>query len=142
MCGSRGGGGQGLMCGSRGGGGQGPPPPLDPHIRLFYLILLDAVCLLCTSPGSEWMDLLKFLVCKYIVVYLLLCLCSYVTCVDSDRPCSLLLSLEPPNGVQSVPKGAQWLSGRVLDSRPRGCGFEPHRCLCIVVLEQDTFILA
>ena len=21
----------------------------------------------------------------------------------------------------------QWLSGRVLDSRPRGCGFEPHR---------------
>ena len=22
--------------------------------------------------------------------------------------------------------GAQWLSGRVLDSRPRGCGFEPH----------------
>ena len=24
--------------------------------------------------------------------------------------------------------GAQWLSGRVLDSRPRGRGFEPHRC--------------
>ena len=23
--------------------------------------------------------------------------------------------------------GAQWLSGRVLDSRPRGRGFEPHR---------------
>ena len=22
--------------------------------------------------------------------------------------------------------GAQWLSGRVLESRPRGCGFEPH----------------
>ena len=22
--------------------------------------------------------------------------------------------------------GAQWLSGRVLDSRPRGHGFEPH----------------
>ena len=33
-------------------------------------------------------------------------------------------------------------SGRVLDSRPRGCGFEPHRCHCIVVFEQDTFILA
>ena len=30
-------------------------------------------------------------------------------------------------------KGAQWLSGRVLDSRP------VH---CVVVLEQDTFILA
>ena len=33
-------------------------------------------------------------------------------------------------------------SGRVLDSRLRGRGFEPHRCHCIVVLEQDTFILA
>ena len=37
---------------------------------------------------------------------------------------------------------AQWLSGRVLDSRPRGRGFEPHRRHCVVVLEQDTFILA
>ena len=38
--------------------------------------------------------------------------------------------------------GAQWLSGRVLDSRPKGCGYEPHRRNCVVVLEQDTFILA
>ena len=38
--------------------------------------------------------------------------------------------------------GAQWLSGRVLDSRPRGHGFEPHRRHCVGVLEQDTFILA
>ena len=38
--------------------------------------------------------------------------------------------------------GAQWLSGRVLDSRPRGRGFEPYRRHCVVVLEQDTFILA
>ena len=38
--------------------------------------------------------------------------------------------------------GAQWLSGRVLDLRPKGPGFEslPHHC--IVVLEQDIFILA
>ena len=36
--------------------------------------------------------------------------------------------------------GTQWLSSRVLDSRPRGREFEPHRRL--VVLEQDTFILA
>ena len=39
-------------------------------------------------------------------------------------------------------QGAQWLSGRVLDWRPRGCGLEPHQCHCVVVLEQDTFILA
>ena len=38
--------------------------------------------------------------------------------------------------------GAQWLSGRVLDSRPRGRGFEPHQRKCVVLLEQDTLILA
>ena len=38
--------------------------------------------------------------------------------------------------------GAQWLSGRVLDSRPRGRGFEALPRHCVVVLEQDTFILA
>ena len=38
--------------------------------------------------------------------------------------------------------GAQWLSGRVLDTRPKGWGFQPHRRHCVVVLEQDTFILA
>ena len=38
--------------------------------------------------------------------------------------------------------GAQWLSGSVLDSILRGRGFEPHRRHCVVVLEQDTFILA
>ena len=37
---------------------------------------------------------------------------------------------------------AQWLSGRALDSRPRGAGFEPHQPHCVVVFEQDTFILA
>ena len=33
--------------------------------------------------------------------------------------------------------GGQWLSGRVLDSRPRGCGFEPNRCHCIVSLSKN-----
>ena len=32
--------------------------------------------------------------------------------------------------------GAQWLSGRVLDSRPRGRGFEPHRRHCVVSLSK------
>ena len=35
--------------------------------------------------------------------------------------------------------GAQWLSGRVLDSRPKGRRFEPHRRHCIVVLEQHIY---
>ena len=33
--------------------------------------------------------------------------------------------------------GAQWLSGRVLDSRPRGCGFEPHWRHCVVSLSKN-----
>ena len=37
--------------------------------------------------------------------------------------------------------GAQWLSGRGLDLRPRVHVFEPLQSLCCV-LEQDTLILA
>ena len=33
--------------------------------------------------------------------------------------------------------GAQWLSGRVLDSRLRGRGFEPHWCHCVVSLSKN-----
>ena len=33
--------------------------------------------------------------------------------------------------------GAQWLNGRVLDSRPRGRGFEPHRRHCVVSLSKN-----
>ena len=38
--------------------------------------------------------------------------------------------------------GSLWLSGRVLDSRPKGHGFEPHWHHCVLYLEQDTFSLA
>ena len=31
------------------------------------------------------------------------------------------------NELNVIPTGEQWLSGRVLDSRPRGGGLEPHR---------------
>ena len=34
-------------------------------------------------------------------------------------------------------EGAQWLSGRVLDSRPKGRGFEPHRSHCVVSLSKN-----
>ena len=33
--------------------------------------------------------------------------------------------------------GARWLSGRVLDSRPKGRGFEPHRRHCGVSLNKN-----
>ena len=38
--------------------------------------------------------------------------------------------------VQLSLKGAQWLGGRVLESIPRGCGFEPHQCHCVVSLRK------
>ena len=37
--------------------------------------------------------------------------------------------------------GAQRLSGRVLDSRPRGRGFEPHRHHCVVSLSKTHLSL-
>ena len=33
--------------------------------------------------------------------------------------------------------GAQWLSGRVLDSRPRGRWLEPHQRHCVVSLSKN-----
>ena len=34
-------------------------------------------------------------------------------------------------------KEAQWLSGRVLDSRLRGCGFEPHQRHCAMSMSKN-----
>ena len=58
-------------------------------------------------------------------------------CIDSSYCISDILY----GFSNTVNQGAQWLSGRVFDSRPKGSGFEPHRRHCVVVLEQDTFIL-
>ena len=35
--------------------------------------------------------------------------------------------------------GAQWLSGRVLDSRPKDREFEPHRRHCVVSLSKNIY---
>ena len=56
--------------------------------------------------------------------------------------CLCVFILDYTDILQFEFKGAQWLSGRVFDSRPRGRGFEPHRRHYVVVVEQDTFILA
>ena len=37
-------------------------------------------------------------------------------------------------------EGAQWLSGRVLYSRPRGGRLEPHWCHCVVSLGNRHFL--
>ena len=51
-----------------------------------------------------------------------------------SNPC-LLCKLSSPD------MGAQWLSGRVLDSRQRDLGFEPHQHHCVVSFSK-TLILA
>ena len=56
--------------------------------------------------------------------------------------CASIIPFPDHNQVGKPFVTAQWLIGRVLDSRPRGCGFEPHWRHSVVVLEQDTFILA
>ena len=38
-------------------------------------------------------------------------------------------------------KGAQWLSGKVLDLRPKGRGFQPHRHHCVVSLRKTHLSL-
>ena len=52
------------------------------------------------------------------------CLALFVFLVSRDCCVTLLM-------------GAQWLSGRVLDSRPKGRGFEPHRRHCVVSLSKN-----
>ena len=39
--------------------------------------------------------------------------------------------------IQTKFEGAQWLSGRVLDLRPKGRGFQPHRRHCVVSLSKN-----
>ena len=44
-----------------------------------------------------------------------------------------IFTISSLNGLLSL-VGAQWLSGRVLDSRPKGRGFEPN---CVVFLRKN-----
>ena len=37
--------------------------------------------------------------------------------------------------------GVKWLSGRVLDSRSKGCGFKPHLRHCVVSLTKTLYPL-
>ena len=54
-------------------------------------------------------------------------------CFDMAFKHSFILHDHP----QRCIKGAQWLSGSVLDSRPKGRGFEPHRRHCVVSLSKN-----
>ena len=53
--------------------------------------------------------------------------CSHTQRLDGDKGSDQNLDLTAHSCNKYQNQGAQWLSGRVLDSRPRGRGFEPHR---------------
>ena len=74
-----------------------------------------------------------FTCCVFVVVVVVVIQSMLFVLLYSYRLCTI---------VQTYVKGAQWLSVRVFDSRPKGRGFEPHRRHCVMVLEQGTFILA
>ena len=63
------------------------------------------------------------------------------TCAYAQSDHSLCLKLEYSMTVKLLIEqhleGAQWLSGRVLDSRPKGRGFEPHWRHCVVSLSKN-----
>ena len=79
---------------------------------------MNLVMSICTYVQKS-----KIFECKIVIIFLP---------IGAQKNCIIMLIWE----------GGQWLSGRVLDSRQRGRGFEPHGRHCVVVLEQDTFILA
>ena len=54
---------------------------------------------------------------------------KYVLILSLSLPCS--------NIFLGGGGGAQWLSGRVLDMRPKGRGFKPHRRHCVVSLSKN-----
>ena len=86
---------------------------------------------------------LEIAITIYLTFYVLLSgLAQYLISLGSksDYTCNRLMVRD--FSIQIKQEEAQWLSGRLLDSRPKGRGFEPHRRHCVVVLGQDTFILA
>ena len=76
-----------------------------------------------------------------LIVFLLSCSCllhvatgCYAVC-DYGFPCSYSLTFLQEGGIQidgRCQTGALWFSGRVLNSRRRGCGDEPYRRHCLM----------
>ena len=57
--------------------------------------------------------------------------CYITLCMRAGRALGKLC------GVFRLAEAAQWLSGRLLDSRPRGRRFESHRRQCLVSLSKN-----
>ena len=78
--------------------------------------------------------------CVIVVFHVCICFlkCVFV-CVSTKYYSEVRLSIYRSFKLSiDIRRGAQWLSGRVHDSRPRGRVFEPHRCHCVVSLTKNT----
>ena len=101
-------------------------------IWLFYSVP-DFVCFDALQPSQQFFSHVRSLSC-------LPGLNQYKA---EDKVSCSRIQCSASNETRTSPQsGAQWLSGRVLDLRPKGGEFEPHQRHCVGVLEQDTFILA
>ena len=82
------------------------------------------------APLSVVFNILSsFLKCRSLTVNVLF--------LSIGKPCQWREFTLDLNAQTHTMKGAQWLSGRVLDSRPKGRGFEPHRRHCVVSLSKN-----
>ena len=58
---------------------------------------------------------------------------------NTDAPDEMLQKLS--HSICQSTRGMRWLSGRVLESRPMGCRFEPHRRHCLVSFSKTLDLL-
>ena len=108
------------------GGGVGvrpPCPPLDPHMRAQLDPWLPFKINNLRSHPS------------YINLYGKICLGSRQWVKACPAESGYILVRKQYRSRSAG--GAQWLSGRVLDSRLRGRGFKPHRRHCVVSLSKN-----
>ena len=55
---------------------------------------------------------------------------------NNDQLLTKYFTIKENGSFLNVNMGAQWLGGRVLDSRRKGCVFEPHPRHCVVSLSK------
>ena len=118
--------------------------PVQPPFKLRNSKCYSVSSLTVIECSSDWQRLWSD--CAYAQAGLSLCWCNIPHHWKSHVRVQIQFEMGQPVWKLLIPLnhylGAQWLSGRVLDLRPRGRGFEPHWCHCVVVFEQDTFIIA
>ena len=114
--------------------------PYSTQLRTKFILLISMI-----NTTSEYLKSRKISVFQHFCFYEQLKFYTELSMKKVLQPRGL--SSVSANKICVYPQqytGAQWLSGRVLDSRPKGRGFEPHRHHCVVSLSKNinpSFIL-